>query len=55
LELQLALKPNPVLESEPEPGHGSRIGTKNVGKSYFLGKVVWDWLFVPNQGTQDWV
>ncbi len=39
LELQLALKPNPVLESKPaEPRHGSRIGTKNVGKWYFFGK-----------------
>jgi hypothetical protein len=37
-ELQLALKPNPILESKPEPRHGSRIGTKNVGKWYFFGK-----------------
>jgi hypothetical protein len=38
LELQSALKPNPVLKSKPEPRHGSRIGTKNVGKIIFFGK-----------------
>jgi len=34
-----------VLELEP----------KMLENNIFWEKVVWDWLFVPNQGIQNWV